>query len=299
MYCHLFLLSNGKVFFSGGAFGGSNGVPPIILTVPADPTQAIQEVPVPGLTDPNSVDQATSVLLPPAQKQRVMIAGGNSSMPTNRVAITSNLTAANPTYSAAPSLNYARMHLSAVLLPDRTVFVCNGSSMYEDESTSMLPAEIYDPVKNTWTAVERQTIPRVYHSVALLLPDGRVLSAGGNPSRGVDELGIEIYSPNYMSKSRPVITSAPSSATYGGTVTVVVKSSRKIKWAQLIRPSAATHSCDTDQRLIDLPITLGATSSTLLLSVTKNKNLAPPGWYMLSVTDNVGTPSVASWIHLS
>jgi hypothetical protein len=299
MYAHLFLLSNGKLFFSGGAMGSNHGVSPRLLSVPSNSTQRLTEVPVPGLAAPDASDQATSVLLPPAQDQRVMIAGGSNGMAVNRVAITSNLTAANPTYTTAPPLTHARMHLSAVLLPDRTVFVCNGSGMNEDESKSRLPAEIYHPQTNTWTVVESPTVPRVYHSMALLLPDGRVLTAGGNPKRGVNELRIEIYSPTYMSKTRPVIEGAPSSTTYGSTLVVGYRPGPNIKWAQLVRPSATTHSCDTEQRLVDLPIISRNANSTLSLAVTSNRNLAPPGWYMLFLTDTANVPSTAAWIHLS
>ena len=137
---------------------------------------------MPGLTPDDAGNQAASVLLPPAQRQRVMIMGGGDPNGTavNRVAI-ADFTASAPTYTAAASLKYARMHHSAVLLPDRTVFVCNGSQMSENTTTSMLPAEIYNPVAGTWTVVEPQSVPRVYHSVALLLPDGRVVTAGGIP----------------------------------------------------------------------------------------------------------------------
>jgi hypothetical protein len=127
----------------------------------------------------------------------------------NRVNIV-DLTATNPTYTAAASLNYARMHHNAVLLPDRTVFVCNGSAMGEDGSKATRTPEIYNPATNTWTTGATANVNnRLYHALALLLPDGRVATAGGNPDRGDEELRLEIYSPWYMSQSRPVINSAP------------------------------------------------------------------------------------------
>jgi hypothetical protein len=72
-----------------------------------------------------------------------------------------------------------------------------------------------------------------------------------------------------------------------------------IKWVHLIRPSATTHSCDTEQRLVDLPIISRNADSTLSVAVTSNRNLAPPGWYMLFLTDTADVPSTAAWIHLS
>jgi hypothetical protein len=304
LYANLFLLTNGQLFYSGGSFG-STTVTPRLLTLPPDPGQGISEVPVDQSSLPAQVqaasDQAASVLLPPAQNQRVMIIGGNdgstTGMPVNRVAVTSDLSAMNPVYTAAPSITYARMHHCAVLLPNRTVLVCNGSGMPEDPTRSMLPAEIYDPATNSWAIAETPTVPRVYHSIALLLPDGRVLTAGGNQPGQPPELRLEIYSPSYMTQRRPVIKSAPGSVAYGATLKIQSPQTGSIKWVNLIRPSANTHSCDTEQRLVDVPIT-GRSGSVLSATVTANPNLAPPGWYMLFLTDTAGTPSTANWIHL-
>ncbi|MEH2136466.1 galactose oxidase-like domain-containing protein [Nostoc sp.] len=295
-YPHVFLLSNGNIFYSGAQMGGS-GVTPRILTLPDTFTQSIAEKVVSGLQDPAFGDQAASVLLPPAQDQRVMIIGGGSSnTATNRVNIV-NLKAANPTYVGSSFLKYARKHHSAVLLPDRTVFVCNGSKMNEDTTQSMLPAEIYNPVTNSWTAVAKQNVPRVYHSVALLLPDGRVATAGGNPQRRVNELQLEIYSPAYMSQSRPIIQSAPQTLNYGLQFTIQTPQAANIKWVSLIKPMATTHSCDTEQRLVDVPINF-RNATSLNVTVTDNRNIAPPGWYMLFISDNNGTPSVATWTRI-
>src|SRR6266513_2890513 len=105
---------------------------------------------------------------------------------------------------------------NATLLADGTVLVTGGSRGTEDPNTAPTnPAyecELWDPATGTWTQMASLTKIRSYHSVALLLPDGRVLSAGGDfggPS-------AEIYSPPYLFRgSRPTITSAPTGITYG------------------------------------------------------------------------------------
>lgn len=300
MYSHLFLLSSGKLFYSGGYFENT-GVTPRILTLPQYFTQAIAEQEVPGLQAANYGEQAASVLLPPAQDQKVMIIGGGNGFygqATDRVNIV-ELKDSSPSYTAAASLNYARMHHNAVLLPDRTVFVCNGSAKGEDIAQSTLPAEIYNPVTNTWTVAATPGVSgRVYHSVALLLPDGRVVTAGGNPDRGIEERRLEIYRPAYMSQSRPVIQSASQAVKYGGTITIQTPQAADIKWVSLIRPMATTHSCDTEQRLVDVPLA-SKTDTSLTATVTSNRNLAPAGWYMLFITDNNNVPSVAKWIQLT
>ncbi len=281
--------------------GGNNGVSPSLLTLPSinPSTQPIAETPVPGLQASDFCNQAASVLLPPAQNQQVMICGGGngSGTATNRVNIV-DLTASQPTYTTAASLNSARMHHNAVLLPDRSVFVCNGSQANEDTTQGNLPAEIYNPATNTWTVAATPNVTdRVYHSVALLLPDGRVIAGGGNPQRTVDELRLEIYSPAYMTQTRPVIQQAPQATTYGQTFTIQTPQAGNIKWVHLIKPMATTHTYDTEQRLVDLPIA-SSTSNSLTVTVPNNNNLAPVGWYMLFITDNSGVPSVATWIQI-
>jgi Domain of unknown function (DUF1929) len=299
LYAHLILLSSGKLFYTGAQVGGNNGLSPCILTLPSRFNRAIAEQSVSGLQVPDSANQAASVLLPPAQDQKVMIiGGGGGGVATNRVNIV-NLSATTPTYTAASSLLNARMHHNAVILPDRTVFVCNGSRGEEDIAQSTLPAEIYNPATNTWTAVETPIVNgRVYHSVAALLPDGRVVVAGGNPSRGTYENRIEIYSPAYMSQTRPIISSAPTTASYSRTITIQTdQPATNIQWVQLIRPMAPTHGLDTEQRLVDTPIS-SRSGNSLTVQITSNRNIAPPGYYMLVVVNNNNIPSVANWIQL-
>ena len=303
MYAHLFLLGSGKVFYSGAYMGSNNNVSPRILTLPTNFTQKIEEIPVSGLVAASSRAQAASVLLPPVQDQKVMIIGGGNYSGTTKSVNIVNLKANPPTYKAAAPLNYARMHHNAVLLPDRTVFVCNGSGKREDGTQATLAAEIYNPVTNTWKVVERASVTRLYHSVALLLPDGRVVTAGGNPNRNTQELRLEIYSPPYISQIRPVILSAPQTVTYGQTFQINTPQAQQIYRVNLIKPMATTHCLDTEQRLVDVYINSRNSTSvnvTLLpnLTLMRQKNLAPPGWYMLSILDTNTVPSVATWIQV-
>lgn len=306
LYPHLFLLQDGRIFYSGANFEDSGiertpVVPATILTLPGSFTQAIPERQVPGLTDPDKRNQAASVLLPPAQEQKVMIIGGGTpdyfAQTTNACNIV-DLRVSNPTYTPAAPLNYGRMHHNAVLLPDRTVFVCNGTTVGET-SDSKAPPEIYNPATNTWTVVAAQSVTRVYHSVALLLPDGRVATGGSTPGFGANnyELRLEVYSPAYMSQPRPTIQNAPQTLSYNRTITIQTPQAANIKWVSLIKPMATTHGLDTEQRVVDLPIA-SRTSTSLSVTVTNNRNIAPAGWYMLFITDNNNVPSVANWIRL-
>jgi FtsP/CotA-like multicopper oxidase with cupredoxin domain len=290
LYPHLFLLRDGRLFFTGASLGNT-GIGGELLDLDTG-----THTPVPGLSAAGSRDQAASVLLPPVQDQKVLVMGGLGGGGVVANADIADLAAANPAYTPTAPMNHGRTRLNAVLLPDRTVFVSGGGS--ESESRPVLESEIYDPQSGTWTVTATATVPRLYHSVALLLPDGRVATAGSNPDRGDDELRIEIYHPPYLFRGRrPFIEEAPAAASHGGRFTLRTPNARDIRWVQLIRPMATTHSTDSQQRLLDLPFTVTALDE-LTVTVPDEPDLAPPGWWMLSIVDTKRRPSDAEWVQL-
>ena len=169
--------------------------------------------------------------------------------------------------------------------------------------------DIYDPATNTWTLGASSRVPRLYHSVALLLPDGRVVVAGGNPAEGThvewnkdphnEEMRLDVYSPPYLFKGpRPSITAAPEEWHYGQAVDISSPQAGRIRWASLIRNGVTTHSFNTGQRLVELPIAAQG-GGTVRVTLTGEPNIAPPGWYMLFLTDNDGIPSVSHRVHVT
>ncbi|MBA3748939.1 MAG: DUF1929 domain-containing protein, partial [Solirubrobacterales bacterium] len=201
-------------------------------------------------------------------------------------------------YVPGPNLNRARGMHNCVLLPDRTVLVSGGGLRGESRADAVHEAELYDPVTNTFKLAARAQVNRLYHSVALLLPDARVITAGSNPDRGDDELRLELYHPPYLFRGpRPVISDAPEQITYGAAFAIHTPQAERIRWAQLIRPMAVTHSCDTSQRVVELEFERDGLCH-LRTRAPRNRCLAPPGWYMLFLTDTEGVPSVAHWVRL-
>ena len=299
MYGHLFLLADGRVFYSGGQYGDNNGVRPAVWNLATDATTD-----VPGLPDPGSRNQSTSVLLPPAQDQRVMIIGGGPYDMHNQAGATAttavaDLTAAAPAYVRTADLHMARMHLCATLLPDRTVLVNGGAMMEETAAQAAFGAEIFHPDTGTWAMAADSRVPRLYHSVAVLLPDGRVVTAGSNPQRKTEEMRVEVFWPPYLfAGARPSVTAAQQEVTHGSTLAVTVPDAAAVASAALLRPCATTHSSNLEQRLVDLPVTVTGAQS-LDLAIPASANLAPPGWYLLTVLDTAGVPSPAQWLHLS
>ena len=299
MYAHLFLLADGRLFYSGGQYGGNNGLRPAVWDPATNAVHAVD-----GLPDPMLRNQCASVLLPPAQEQRVMVIGGggwevNAMAPATATTAVVDLREQDPVYRQAAPLHTARMHLCAVLLPDRTVLVNGGAAMEESAALAALAAEIYDPELDEWTVVAASRVPRLYHSVSLLMPDGRVVTAGSNPQRLDEELRIEVYSPPYLfAGPRPECTPERVELHHGEVLRVRVTSAADLSSACLIRPGATTHSCDVEQRLVDLPF-LGAGDDPVELTLPTEPGVAPPGWYLLFVLSSAGVPSQGAWVHLT
>jgi FtsP/CotA-like multicopper oxidase with cupredoxin domain len=304
LYPHLFLLRDGRFFYSGGHVFGSAGLRPGWLNPATSAFTPMAPNDIAVDFDLDRRDQSASVLLPPAQAQRVMIMGGGGGDPETgikRVHVVSPL-AGSPKYVAAPSMALERIHLNAVILPDRTILVSGGEQKLEDRTSAALDAEIYDPAANTWSLAARATVPRLYHSIAVLLPDGRVLTAGSNPESadpGGGELRLELFHPPYLFRGpRPFIQSVPREWGYGSTIEIHTPSARDVKWISIVRPMATTHSWDSNQRLVDVPFELRGFCH-LMARVPSEPTLAPPGWYMLFLVNQVGVPSVAAWVHLA
>jgi Domain of unknown function (DUF1929) len=190
------------------------------------------------------------------------------------------------------------MHLCAVLLPDRTVLVSGGSALEENAEVAALEAEIFNPATQTWTLGAPARLPRLYHSVALLMPDGKVVTAGSNPVRKIEELRIEVYWPPYLFRGpRPTLVLGTTHGTPGGTVTATTDDPA-LASISLVRAGATTHSADNEQRLVDVPFTTDA-SGKLTLHLPAEHTLIPPGWYLAFAVSTTGVPSQGAWLQLS
>jgi hypothetical protein len=255
-----------------------------------------------------------------------------------------------PTWSSVGPMNFGRTNGHCVILPDTTVLICGGHDNYKWQNTAgtSIPAatsgttpsrfaEIYTPGGGfrTVPVAERglperaMHAPRMYHSVALLLPDGRVFTAGGaDPNNNEPTLNyalatpgpwvgrtygagmplnaknFEFYEPPYMHKGpRPTITDvlrngAPTRRIeYGQTFIVRTAQAASINKVSFMRPGACTHHTDSEQRYVRLDFTKGG--GELTVTAVNDARLAPPGYYMLWIVDDEGRPcQIAEFIQL-
>jgi hypothetical protein len=223
-----------------------------------------------------------------------MVVGGNnlSDQPSNSAEII-DLSATTPQWTTIPHMNFRRMEFNAVTLPNGKIFIVGGRSDFDSSPTPVLTPEIFDPQTLTWDTVAPHQVPRRYHSTAILLPDARVLVAGGDfqPSG-------EVYSPPYLfQSSRPVIQSAPAVIRYGESFGVDFTSTTATNRVALLRFSSVTHSVNFDQRYVRVA-DLTAGSGIYTLTAPATASLAPPGYYMLFVIDQNGVPSVSATVQV-
>ena len=231
----------------------------------------------------------------------IMIAGGDRKLGPEYNGHIKNIDFYDPNTSlwgTQLKLFSERHHPSIVLLPDGKELIVGGHDYAINANVKY--AEYYDPQTATTSVGTNQSAEvRGYHSVALLLPDGRVLVGGGTDT-GVattEKANFEYYYPPYMSKNRPSIDSATTTINYNSDFGINYTSTNPISEVVLMALGAHTHSFDQNQRYIQLNIaSLG--SNSLIATGPPSSRTAPPGYYMLFVLDNDRTPSVATIVQL-
>lgn len=299
LYPWLHLLPSGQVFFAGST-PGSRIFDPATKTWSAIMATTLYN---------QDRHYGSSVLLPlrpdDGYRARVMIMGGNN--PATDTVEVIDLSAAAPAWRGLPSMSAPRVEMSAVILPTGKVLALGGSAIDNDAGTAALGADLFDPVSETWASAGRGAMPRLYHSVALLLPDATVWVAGPNPTQGTWENRMEIYSPAYLfttdaagntvAATRPTIGGAPARVGYGASFQVQTPNAADVATVVFVRPGSSTHAFNFDQRLVGLSFTAGA--GALTVTAPPNSNIAPPGYYMLFLLDKKGVPSVAKFVQLA
>lgn len=242
----------------------------------------------------------TAVMYEPG---KIMILGGG--VPEAQLL---DLNTANPQWQRAAPLAYPlRIHANSTLLADGTVLVSGGTTLDASnggvDANAVLPTELWTPPTaanpgGTWATMSALDVPRLYHSTAVLLPDGTVLSAGGGQGGGFqDHPDYQVFSPPYLFKGpRPQLTQAPAQIGYRQAFSVQTPDAGRIAAVNMIRLSSTTHSFNMNQRLNRLPFTV--IPGGLTLTPPSDPNGCPPGHYMLFLLDTNGVPALARIISI-
>ena len=238
--------------------------------------------------------------------REVFYQGGHNDDPSTNTVELLDLGAAQPGWQSIAAMHHPRVLCDSVLLPNGHVLVVGGSSTGKSDVAvdPVLTTELYDATADTWAELAPINCPHMYHSTALLLPDGRVMRGGKDGQFQRDpykyfEHRLELFSPPYLfAGPRPRISSAPGHGGYGHDVAIGCPTPGVIARVALIRAGAVTHNFHMDQRYVGLEI-LGTTPTDLTVKLPPNSNIAPPGAYMLFLLDGAGVPSAASIIKIA
>lgn len=212
---------------------------------------------------------------------------------------------AQPVITPTANLSVDRRYGNATLLADGKVWVNGGSSTGNDLVGAAYHSETWNPDTGTWTTSATASQARLYHSSALLLPDGSVLTGGGGAPGPLTLLNAEIYYPPYLYRTdgsglpadRPTITAAPTVLAWGQQFTVTLAGGVKASKVTFMRTGTATHAFNNDQRFTALGFK--QKTNTLTMTIPTSRAQLPPGYYLMFVFDDKGVPSVARTIRLT
>jgi hypothetical protein len=242
----------------------------------------------------------------------------------------------NASWTKSSDMPNARLMPDTVLLPDGTLLYVNGlgwglaggnAGQVQYARDPVYATDLYDPSKNEWKTLAPAKEKRLYHSGALLLSTGHVVTVGSEMDNYDDYWGgnegiantcmpkvpkacknpfntnIEMFTPPYIEKAkqkgRPRITKCNTESTHDSLVAIEVSTGAfNAKRVTMVRMSSVTHSTNTDQRFYELPI-IARTETTIYVKTPQTPNKAPPGNWYVFVLDADNVPSVGATMKLT
>ena len=234
--------------------------------------------------------------------------GGDSTGASNS-AFTIDLNGSVPDIRSAGNMLHSRKFHQLVPMPTGEVLVVGGNTTgakFRDSGSVMEP-EVWNPDTGAWRGMANMSVPRDYHSTAMLLTDGRVLTAGGGYSSfDTNSAGThqdaQIFSPPYLYAAdgslatRPTVNTAQASVDAGDAVSLTTTGD--IAYFSLIRMSATTHAVNTDARFYKPEFSSNGNNQYSVI-INPNPNVSIPGYWMLFAIDNNGVPSEAQVIRIT
>jgi galactose oxidase len=269
-----------------------------------------------GIRDNNHAMCGIFVMYEPGK----IFSSGGSTFYTDAPSLTrAHITTIDKPYQPAkvermPDMAFPRGYSNAVVLPDGTVFITGGqrwAKNFQDTDSVVYP-ELFNPYTKQWRTLAPEALPRNYHSMSILLTDGRVFSGGGglcwtggNCDPRADHPNGQIFSPPYLFNSdgsvatRPVIYNVNlQSVKVGGSFTINMSASASNLKFVLVRMGSVTHSVNTDQRRIPLTNVSGS-GARYTVRLPNDSGVLIVGMYYLFALSAQGTPSLARTMQIT
>lgn len=279
-YPHTWLAPNGKIF--GVAGNEMYELDPI----------GIGSIRSLGLLSQAHWGWSTSVMYAPG---KVMIIGGSDTTAVTLI----DINGPTPVVTIGNRINHGRRDFAqATVLPNGKVLLSGGTANDSyNPADAVTVTEIFDPATGVWTDDATHVDPRYYHSGALLMPDGTVVVSGGGSPGPALYMNAEIYRPAYLQATvRPTFSTNLTVARFGRNYSLSVPRNVTISKVTLVRLGASTHGVNFEQRYVELSMT--QSRRQVSVQFPTNANTLPPGYYMMTVVDQNGTPSVAKIINV-
>jgi hypothetical protein len=222
----------------------------------------------------------------------------SSSNHVNLIDISNTL---KPEITPLKSMNYPRADADATILPNGEVLI-NGGQAYNDKEFSIYTPEIYQPANNTWRSLSDAKFRRNYHSTSLLLPNGTVLTAGG------DVWNAEIFYPPYLFEKdqktgktkfakRPEITQIDKKIKDRSNFIIKTKNSEEINKVSIISTGSTTHAQSSELKMRFLNFKV-INKSEISIKIDENKNSLQSGTYLVFLINDKGVPSEGKVVFL-
>jgi hypothetical protein len=201
-------------------------------------------------------------------------------------------------------------------LPDGTFFIANGAHQgvagFGLATDPNLSALLYNPEKPLGQRISKLNstiVARMYHSEAILLPDGRVMISGSDPQTNnndgtvkyPEEFRIEVYVPPYLNQGfrQPEFNISNTDWAYNGKYTItnvkLYQGTTANMRISLLSASSSTHGNSMGSRTIFPAFTCAGTTCTI--TAPPNAGVSPPAWHQLFILDGP-TPSHSKWVRI-
>ena len=253
------------------------------------------------LTIGSAVGSTNSIVM--IEKDKVLVFGGQQQgegySPSNKVFMIDFSDSFKPQIKELKSMNFARRDGNATIMPDGNIFI-NGGSSYNDLEFSVFTAEIYNPNTQTIKEMSNAYFRRNYHATSLLLPDGRILTAGG------DVWNAEIFYPPYLFTKdinnktvlakRPQIVNLDKNIKRGEKVEIEVD--EQISKVSLISTGSTTHAQGSESKFRNINFNK-ISNNKIEIQLDNNPNNLQNGTYLLFVLNSKGTPSEGKIIFIN
>ena len=248
---------------------------------------------------PEGINDVPTVMFAPGQLLSVRAADTITDTTQTHAVDIVDITGEQPVVTPADSVPGGREWANATVMADGKVFVNGGSGEDNELVRVSYDSYIWDPATGGWTLGGTAANPRLYHSTALLLPDGSVLTGGGGAPGPVNNLNAEIYYPPYLYSNdgsgspapRPTIVSASALVKAGQQISLTMDGTGSLGRVTLLRIGEATHSTNLQQRFFNLAFS--QSGNTVTAQLPNNGNDLLPGFYLIFAFSSGGTPSVA------